>query len=31
VAQPSEWQKQYRDFNDRQLQLLQAATATAAG
>ena len=29
VAQPSAWQQQYRDFNERQLQLLQAAGAEA--
>src|SRR5437762_8656991 len=29
VAQPSEWQRQYRDFHDQQMQLLQAASAEA--
>ncbi|WP_420995446.1 formate dehydrogenase subunit alpha [Cupriavidus sp. 30B13] len=29
VAQPSEWQRQYRDFNAQQLRLLQAASAEA--
>ena len=29
VAQPSEWQRQYRDFHEQQMQLLQAAGAEA--
>ncbi len=29
VAQPSEWQRQYRDFHDQQMLLLQAASAEA--
>ncbi|MGO4327401.1 formate dehydrogenase subunit alpha [Cupriavidus sp. 2TAF22] len=29
VAQPSEWQRQYQDFNAQQLRLLQAASAEA--
>ena len=29
VAQPSEWQRRYRDFHDEQLRLLRAANAVA--